>query len=57
MIDENKTFDLYGYYPSEIALHSHKKIVVVCDECGKVRTIPKYAYRSLCQNCAQKKRF
>lgn len=54
MILEEETFDEYGYYPSELKPQSHKKILAVCDGCGKVRVIEKAHYRSLCRSCCHK---
>lgn len=54
MILEEETYRKFGYYPSDWAPRSHKKILAACDECGKVRVISKGAYRSLCKSCRQK---
>ena len=37
MIDEGKTFNKFGYYSWQLTKSSKKKIVVICDECGKER--------------------
>ena len=57
MIDEDKTFNLYGYTSKELSKYSHKKIIVVCEECGKYReisnsTYTKAKYPHLCKTCA-----
>ena len=54
MIDEKATFEQFGYYSTELSPRSHKKIVAVCDGCGKVRVLMKYAYRALCSSCGRK---
>ena len=55
MILEEETFEKFGYYPSDWALGSHKRILVVCDKCGKIREIRKAAYTNFCLSCAKKK--
>lgn len=35
MIDEEKTFEMFGYRLDELTHGSRKKIIVICDECGK----------------------
>lgn len=52
MIDEQATFEKYGYYSTDWKPKSHKKIVAVCDECGAVRYPAKYGYSDLCQLCS-----
>lgn len=54
MIDENTTFALFGYYPSELRPKSNKKIVVICNKCGKIREVYRYGYSNLCISCAKK---
>lgn len=54
MIDEKATFEEFGYYPSDLTPHSGKKIVAVCDDCGKVRVLNKHIYSALCGSCSQK---
>ena len=54
MILEDATFEAYGYYSSALKPQSVKKILVVCDGCGKPRAIPKDGYHSLCKSCAHK---
>ena len=54
MIDEEETFKRFGYRSTDWAPKSSKRIVVVCDECGKVRETSKQGYRSLCNSCIKK---
>ena len=54
MIDEEATFEKFGYYSRDWAPKSHKKVVAVCDDCGKVRIIEKKQYRARCHLCAEK---
>ena len=54
MIDEEATFEKFGYYSTDWAPKSHKKIIVVCDDCGKVRVMSKYSYHARCKACANK---
>lgn len=57
MINEELTFQKFGYYSGDWALKSDKRIVCICDQCGKIRDIPKQYYRSLCQSCGIRKTF
>lgn len=54
MILEEETFIKFGYYPKDLKLHSKKKILAACDDCGKVRVIAKQDYSSLCKSCVKK---
>ena len=54
VILEDATYEAFGYYPSVLKPHSNKPILAACDECGKIRTITKDTYRSLCHSCAMK---
>ena len=54
MIDEEATFEKFGYYSTDWAPKSNKKIVAVCDDCGKVRVAKKQAYHALCLSCVSK---
>ena len=56
MILEQETFEEYGYWPSELAPHSHKRIISICIFCGKVRVVPKHNYYPLCNSCGKKGR-
>jgi hypothetical protein len=54
MIDEEATKKQYGYYSTDLKPQSGKKIIVICDTCGKIREIRKSSYRPLCGSCVQK---
>ena len=54
MIDEEATKEAFGYYASELKLKSHKPIICICDECGKVRITSKDNYFLLCHSCGIK---
>ena len=53
MIDEEKTFKMFRYYSTDLTEYSNKKVVAICNDCGKERIILKYAYRDLCTSCCQ----
>ena len=54
MIDEDLTFKSFGYTSYELKPQSQKKIIVRCDQCGKIRVVIRAAYRSLCKSCCKK---
>ena len=54
MIDEEATFEKFGYYARDLKPKSGKKIVAVCDDCSKVRFLQKSAYHALCLPCSRK---
>ena len=54
MILEEETFEKFGYYPSDLKPKSHKRILVICDDCGELREIYRFSYHSLCKKCVQK---
>ena len=54
MINEEATFEKFGYYARDLKPQSAKKIVAVCDDCGKVRISPKSHYHARCISCANK---
>ena len=54
MILRNATIKYKGYDPSNLKSQSNKRICCSCDECGRVRWIPKQSYRNLCKSCCQK---
>lgn len=54
MIDEEATFEKFGYYQGDLKPKSRKKIVAVCDDCGKVRFLNKADYHALCLSCVFK---
>ena len=55
MILEKETYEKFGYYPGDLKPHTKKRIVVKCDDCGRIRDLRKEAYRPFCRSCAQKK--
>lgn len=54
MIDEEATFEKFGYYARDFKPKSTKRIIAVCDDCGKIRELRKCSYRTFCRSCAQK---
>ena len=54
MIDEEATFEKFGYYAKDLKQKSAKKIVAVCDDCGKVRVLRKFQHRAFCRSCSKK---
>ena len=52
MINEEETFKRFGYMSTDLKPKSNKRIVAICDECGKIREIRKGSYRLLCSFCA-----
>lgn len=54
MINRKATIRWKGYDPDDLSFKSNKKICCICDGCGKVRWVPKYAYNDLCLQCACK---
>jgi hypothetical protein len=54
MINIQATIKWKGYDPSELKLQSNKRICCSCDQCGRVRWVPMYAYRNLCHKCKMK---
>ena len=54
MILEEETYEKFGYYSQDLTPKSNKRIIVACDECGKVRVSHKRSYRSLCRSCVNK---
>lgn len=53
MIDEDRTMQLFGYNSTDLKPMSGKKIVTVCDGCGKYRVVKKHNYHILCGSCSQ----
>ncbi len=52
MIDEEETFRQYGYHACDLSRHSGKRIIAICNDCGKIREITKDDYHDLCRSCA-----
>jgi len=57
MIDRDATIAKFGYDPDTLSRGSQKRVIAVCEECGKVRDIHKRLYRDMCISCAAKKYF
>lgn len=55
MIDEKETFKRFGYRSTDLKPQSNKRIIAICDKCGKIREISQSQYRSLCHHCAIRK--
>ena len=51
MIDEEKTFETYGYTSGELKPKSGKRVVAICGECGIRRDLKFQDYHKLCQKC------
>ena len=49
-----ETITEFGYNPNELTQNSKKRIVVACDECGKIRTVQKRREGFMCASCAKK---
>lgn len=56
MIDEEATFERFGYYSTDLTQKSTKQIVKVCANCGECKVVEKGAYRDLCNSCANKQK-
>lgn len=55
MIDEKATYEKFGYHSYDLKPKSDKKIVAVCDDCGKARILSKGHYSALfCISCSLK---
>ena len=51
MIDEYWTFRFFGYTSESLKPKSNKKVVAVCDRCGKYRALDFCGYSDLCVSC------
>ena len=54
MIDENKTFEKYGYYSTDLTKYSHRKVWRICNNCKIGKWIPFNNCRDICLNCSRK---
>ena len=54
MIDEEATYKRFGYCSGDLKPKSNKKVVAICDDCGKIRTLRKEDYHSFCKSCCRK---
>lgn len=53
MIDKQKTLYLFGYDPDKYSCQSKKKIVRICDKCGREQIVGKRDGYNLCQRCSK----
>ena len=53
MIDEDRTMQIYGYYGGEVSKCSKKRVITVCEGCGKYRDTRRCNYSALCKSCAK----
>ena len=56
MIEEALTYRKYGYCSFLLKPRSSRRVVAVCEECGKVRDVMNCAYTTLCHRCAVTRR-
>lgn len=54
MIHREATIKYKGYDPDDLKPQSTKRICCICDKCGRVRWISKFAYSNLCRKCVHK---
>ena len=54
MIDENKTFKLFGYTSNTLKPHSNKKVWRVCNICKEERLVQYRRCTDLCFKCSHK---
>lgn len=54
MIDEEKTLKQFGYTSDSLSHGSNKKVVAICNDCGKERVLKFLDYRNLCISCTLK---
>lgn len=52
-IDEIATFIQFGYYSIDLTFKSHKKIVAICSDCGKLRLQEYRQHKMLCLSCRE----
>ena len=54
MIDELKTLEQFGYTSDSLSYSSNKKVIVICNVCGKERILKFQKYTNLCRSCSHK---
>ena len=54
MIDEDWTWEFYGYHSDELSHASEKHIVARCDKCCQYRVLLMHDYSDLCHACVHK---
>ena len=52
-IDRIATIKQYEYDPIDLSHGSQRKVIIVCQDCGKVREIRFNSYRDLCTSCTR----
>ena len=52
MILRNATIQYKGYDPDLLSKGSGKRVCCACDQCGRVRWLPKQSYKDLCLSCS-----
>ena len=53
-IDRIQTIKKFGYDPVDLSEKSGRKVIVICQECGKSRITTKHDYRDICRLCTYK---
>jgi len=56
LIKSKLTKKRFGYYPYQLSKGSHKKILIGCKSCGKLREVEYKQCKELCWECMIKKR-
>ena len=51
-IDRILTIEKFGYDPADLSEGSNRKVIVICQDCDKVRNINRRAYQNLCHKCS-----
>lgn len=57
MIDYDRTLSVLGVDVNKLSHGSHKRVIVICEECGKYREVTYKAYRDLCISCSAKNKY
>ena len=58
MIDEELTFEKFGYTSDQLKYWSEKKVIRICDRCGREKDVTFGNHQfELCKGCATKKRY
>ena len=51
MINEELTFQRFGYRSTDLKPQSNRKVIATCDKCGKIREVHKFQCPPLCRSC------
>lgn len=54
MINEELTFQRFGYQAKDLSYGSSKRVVVNCDKCGLEREVYRHSCKPLCKSCSTK---